>query len=218
MPLRLRRACAAFALVLLSIPAAARADAPVGVVAYVKHTSPPWLLDESSPGWAFGAVGAMSEVASGNSLAGRDGIEDPGIQVAHDIAAAWAASHGGGQVSDTPILSDRARGQSLDSPESLAKQAAGAAFVVDADPSALAISNFRFDWNHFDLDYIGAVRIIDAVSAKVVASAHCRLSPEHRADLPTHAELLADGGAKLKALIASKRDACLAKLKTDLKL
>lgn len=187
------------------------------LVAYVKHTPPPYVFDESSTGWAFGAIGMASDVASGHEIAEKDGIEDPGTGVAREIAAAYAAAQGGRLV-DAPVLSSHGRGQPRDSPESLAELAKGARYVVDADPTAISISDFRFDWTHYDLDYIDAVRIIDTSDDKVVASARCSIKSEPSAGLPTHAELLADGGARLKDLIAKKSQACLAKLRNDLKL
>lgn len=201
-------------------PAAPPSDAPAAVptgpaIAFVKHTQPPTLVDMTPGSAAFGMVGAFASIAAGHDLVVKDGIEDPSGDMAHELATAYAAAHGG-HVADAPILNDEKMTRA--SPAKLTALANGASYIVDVDPPGMNIIYFSFDWTHFDLLYLSQVRVIDVSNNKVVAQARCFLKTVKAPDLPTHDQLVADKGAMLKQVIARKSGMCLDKLKSDLKL
>jgi hypothetical protein len=183
-------------------------------VAWVKHVKPPQLMDDIAGLSAIGMIGAVAEISSGKHIVEADNIEDPSRELAETLAASWAAAHGG-QVADAPILTDKEMLRA--SAETLAKNAAGARYVVDVDPPGMTLIYFSFDWTHYDLMYLDFVRVIDVPSNKVVATGRCFIKTEKQG-AATHDALIADDGALLKQVIARKADACLIKLKEDLKL
>jgi hypothetical protein len=134
--------------------------------------------------------------------------------MAHDIAAAYAATQGG-RVADAPLLDDHKWTRAK--PGSLASEAGGANYVVDVDPPGMNLIYFSFDWTHFDLLFMSDTRIIDTGSGEIVAHSRCFLRTD-KAGAQTHDALLADHAAALKALIVAKSQACVAKMKADLKL
>jgi hypothetical protein len=185
------------------------------VVAWVKHVKPPTLVDTTAASAGFAMIGALAAISAGQAIVEKDNIEDPSHELAKAIATAYAASHGG-VVADAPILSDKEMLRA--SPEALSKAATGARYVIDVDPPAMNIIYFSFDWIHYDMLYGDVVRVIDTSNGKIIAHANCFIRSEKKPGLPTHGELLANEGALLKALIARKADACLVKLKQNLKL
>lgn len=191
------------------------APAPGPMVAYVKHTKPPLLIDQTPAAAAFGLVGTAAAMSSGNSIVLNNQIEDPSGEIAHQVALAYAAAHGA-HVADAPLSDDhkwtRAKGATL------AGEANGASYVIDVDPPGMNLIYFPLDWTHFDLMFMSFVRVIDTSNGEVVAKARCYLKPVKTADTKTHGELLADKAANLKQLIALKSQRCVDELKTALRL
>jgi len=198
-------------------PPAAPIVAPTAagpLVAYVKHTKPPVLIDTTPGKAAFAMVGAFAAISAGGAIVTDNAIPDPSGDMAHDIATAYAAAHGG-RVADAPILDDhqmtRPKG------EDLAKESNGANFVIDVDPPGMNLIYFGFDWTHFDMLFLSVARVIDTSNGKVVAHGHCFLRTD-KTGAQTHDALLADHAAALKALIVTKSQACVVQMKAELKL
>lgn len=194
-------------------PAAAASDQIV--VAYVKHTKPPVLIDTTPAKASFALIGAAAMMAAGHDIVVKNDIQDPSGDMARDIATAYAAAHAG-RVAETPISDDHVWTR----PKSgkLVEQAGDARYVVDVDPPGLNLIYFSFDWTHFDLMFSSSVRVIDTSNSQIVAKAGCFINTKKSPGLLGHSELLADNAAALKQLIVRKSQACLVALKTGLKL
>jgi hypothetical protein len=163
----------------------------------------------------FGMIGAIAAISSGQEIIDKNQIQDPTNDMAHEIAAAFAAAHGA-RVADTPIPDDPSLFRT--SAKKLTEQANGARYVVDIDAPAMELLYFPFDWNHRDLMFFTVVKIVDTSTNKVVANARCLVKTKNAPDLMSHDQLLADGAAGLKQLIARKSATCLAELRSRLKL
>lgn len=198
-----------------SASAAPPASSDAALVAYVAHTKAPVLIDTTPAKAAFALVGAAAAIAQGHQIVVDNDIKDPSGDMAREIAATYAQAHGG-RVAEAPILDEhqlvRAKG------EKLAEDANGARYIVDVDSPGMNLIYFPTDWTHFDVMFSGHVRIIDASTGQVVDKARCFIRAEKTPDAMTHSQLLADKAANLKKVIASKSEACVAKLKTELKL
>ena len=184
------------------------------VIGFVKHTKPPALIDSTPGTAAFGMIGAVASISAGNDIVGMNDIQDPSGDMAHDLAVAYAAAHGG-KVAEAPLLDahkwTRAKGSDL------AAESAGARYVIDVDSPGMTLIYFSFDWTHFDLSFMGTARVIDTSTGAVISRSHCFIKTNKAQALP-HSELLANHAAKLKALIVAKSEACTAVLKAGLKL
>lgn len=184
------------------------------VIGFVKHTKPPALIDSTPGKAAFGMIGAAASISAGNDIVGMNDIQDPSGDMTHELAVAYAAAHGG-RVADAPLLDahkwTRVKGTDV------AAEAAGARYVIDVDSPGMTLIYFSFDWTHFDLMFMATARVIDTSDGAVISKAHCFIKTD-KSQAQTHADLLADHAAKLKALIVSKSEACTAVLKTGLKL
>ena len=198
-----------------ALPQTPPAAGEVSLIAYVKHTKAPVLIDSTPGKAAFALIGTVAMISAGHDIVVADDIQDPSGDMAHEIAAAYAAVHGG-RVADAPLLDDHLLTRAKTS--SLAEESNGARYVVDADPPGLNLIYFPLDWAHFDLMFSGAVRIIDTSNDKIVLRANCFMKPHNSPEAMGHGELLADHGAALKLLIAKKSQACIDKMKADLKL
>ncbi len=185
------------------------------LIAYLKHTKAPVLIDSTPGTAAFAMIGAFAAISAGKSIVADNAIQDPSGDMAHELATAYAASRSG-RVAETPLSDDHLL--TLAKSESLADQANGAGYVVDVEPPGMNLLYFSLDWSHFDLLFLSRVRIIDTSNGQVIARARCFLKSQKTPGAMTHAELLADGAAALKQLIASKSQACVVKMKADLKL
>jgi hypothetical protein len=190
------------------------------LVAYTGHFSPPQLTD-MTPGSAmltaaFGVAGAIAEMGTGREIVMGYHIADPSGDMAREIATAYGAAHGA-EVADDPVA-EGGEGLLRTKPETLAKLAGGAQYIVEVESPGMTLMYFSFDWKHRDLMFLSTVRIIDVPTAKVIAHARCFLRAQQSPDLLTHDQLLEDNAAALKRLIVSKSEACVAKMKSDLKL
>lgn len=196
-------------------PAATPSSSDAVVVAFVAHTKAPVLIDTTPGKAAFAVVGAVAMIAQGHQIVVDNDIKDPSGDMAREIATAYAQAHDG-RVADAPILDEhqlvRAKA------EKLAEGADGARYIVDVDSPGMNLSYFPFDWIHFDMMFSSRVRIIDTSTGNVVDKARCFIKAEKTPDSMTHGQLLADKAANLKKLIANKSEACVVKLKAELKL
>jgi len=185
------------------------------LIAYTQHSKPPGLIDMTVGSAELGLIGLGIAVSAGKDIVERDGIIDPSTEMARQIAAAYAAAHGLRVASD-PIPD--APNILLTKPDKLAAEANGARYVVDVNPPGMELIYFSLDWTHRDLMFLSSVRIIDATNGKVVANARCFIKTKKTPDLMTHDQLQENHSAGLKLLIQHKTDACMADLKTHLKI
>ena len=195
--------------------AAPSVSSEVAVIAYVKHTKPPLLVDSTPATAGFAMVGALAAIAAGHSIVVDNEIQDPSGDMAREIASAYAAAHGA-RVADGPVLDGHLWAAAK--AESLAEKSTDARYVVDVEPPGMTLIYFTFDWTHFDLIFGTRARIIDTSNNRVISQARCFMRTEKSPDLLGHQQLLADRAAALKLLIIRKSEACVAKMKADLKL
>jgi hypothetical protein len=183
-------------------------------IAYARHAKSPALVDGTPVVALLGLVGAGIGVASGHDIVSRHAIADPSSDMARTIAAAYATAKGGHVVeAPVPYPSTRARrGAGADQD----KPAIPATYVVDVDPPSMILLYFATDFFHYDITFDSRVRIIDAADGRVVAMAKCSLSTQKAGTMVTRGQLLDDNAARLKQLIASKSEACVASMRTRL--
>jgi hypothetical protein len=197
------------------IPAALAADAPV--VTYVVRPIKPQLIDTTPGRASFALVGAFASMAAGTQVVADNDIQNPGNDVAIDLARAYATAHGY-RLTDTPVVIADPHQMLQTKAGTLSIKAEGAHYVVDVDSPGMNLIYFSLDWGHFDLMYIQNARVVDTTDNRVVANAKCFLKPKKTPEARTHGELMADHAAGLKLLIKAKAQQCAAIMKTQLKL
>ncbi|WP_238319594.1 hypothetical protein, partial [Xanthomonas maliensis] len=63
--------------------------------------------------------------------------------------------------------------------------------------------------NNYRVNYVAKLRLFDSARKTIVAEALCVRIPEYSADAPSHAQLLANRAAVLKAHLRRSADACV---------
>jgi hypothetical protein len=140
-------------------------------------------------------------------------IQDPSEDLARAIAGGLAEAKGG-LLANGPIARDQWRGPDRQN----AVETVGARYVVEVAPAALSLSYFSLDWRHYDITFGTTAQVIDPVDGRVVSKAKCFVGMDHSAPLLRRHELLENHAEKLRAAVAKKASACLAKLEAGLDL
>jgi hypothetical protein len=217
----LRKICAWSAIVAAAAvgsAAAAQATGPATdaqtvaqMVAYVAHPEPPKFTD-----WKSGHTGFMlrgEAKGAGEQIVQTYGIPNYGNETARQIAKAYASAHGLALAS-APIT------------VAPSHPLPGARYVVDAGIPEMTLAQLSrsFIWPadpQVYLIYAQDVQILDGATRQVVAKASCHLGYDgglFAQSLPTHAQVLGDGGAGLKRLVRERADKCIAVLEKRLGL
>ena len=200
-------------------PAAQPASAPAAdagpVIGYIKHTKPPSLIDQTIASAEMGLIGAAVAISAGHDIVNANNIEDPSVDVARQVAAAYAASQGG-HVAGAPISDDQMPPKTRI--EDIGHFAAGARYVVNVAPVNMEIIYFVTDPLRRDLMVASVGQIVDASTGKVVAKGRCFVKSEKVGDRYTHDQLLDNQAAALKTLIVRKSQECAEKMEASMKL
>jgi hypothetical protein len=200
-------------------PAAQAPSAPPAdtgpVVGYIKHTKPPFMVDQTIASAELGMIGAAVSISAGHDIVKANNIEDPSVDVARQVAAAYAATQGG-HVADAPISDDQVPPKTK--MEDIGHFAAGARYVVNVAPVNMEIIYFVTDPLRRDLMLGSTGEIVDASSGKVVAKGRCFVKSEKVGERYTHDQLLDNEAAALKTLIARKSQECAEKMEASMKI
>lgn len=158
---------------------------------------------------AFAVLGAVAMEESGKTIVAENAIEDPATTVSRDLVTA-AQSHYGIVPASTPPAS-------IDTTDvtQLAHAAKGADYLLDVQSYGQSFNYFPTDWSHYWVSTIINVRVIDVPKAKLIAEGHCAVDTRNDATHPTRAELLADGAARLKAILDAQSAQCSLKFKRE---
>ena len=183
------------------------AHAPAGpLVAYRVHRAPPTFIMMTPGKGAFAMIGAVAAIADGKRLAKEHGLEDPADTAAAELASDLARARGG-TVANSPILLDD------DHKDLVSSNIEKARFIVDVAATGITAAYFPFDWTHYGLTYSSAFRVIDGSTGAVLAKGRCGLKAKKTPESPTYDELMANDGARLKAMIGDANSTCLAQFK-----
>ncbi|MBS0388290.1 MAG: hypothetical protein JSR15_07395 [Proteobacteria bacterium] len=165
-------------------------------------------------GGMFGAIGGAAAGASmaseGENIIRSDKIEDPALVVGKAVLDMFAARDHLTVEDAHGVLT---QGQK---PEEIIKPYPGVNMVLDIETVNWTAMYFPMNWSHYGVMYSIKATLIDAATAKPVAEAFCAARPKKTDQSPTKAELLADGGARLKAMSAEAADHCREELETKL--
>lgn len=150
---------------------------------------------------AFGVVGALATVSAGNEIVKENGIEDPAPVLEQSLFteartrySVVAATNARVHVDTTDI-------------GKMARAASGADLLLDVQ-SGSYLRYFPTNWNHYFVTSGYHVALIDVRSASVIATADCGQTTKDDPSPPTKDELLADKASRLKAILATQREAC----------
>jgi len=200
----------------LSPSPVAAPSAPAGpLIAYVKRTKPPFLLDQTIAAAELGMIGAIAAISAGHDIVAKNSIEDPSGDVAHRIAVAYAATQSG-QVAEAPISDDQMPPKTK--PDEIGKYAGTARYVVVVAPVNMEIIYFVTDPLRRDLMLSSSGEIIDTSNGKVIAKGRCFIKSEKVGQRYNHDTLLADQAAGLKSLIVQKSEQCANKMEEQMKI
>jgi hypothetical protein len=158
---------------------------------------------------AFALVGAVAMIEAGNAIVKDNGIDDPTTLLGQNLISEAEVRYG--VVAATPPS------VAIDTTD-LAKMAHTAGYadlLLDVQSLGGQFRYFPTDWSHYAVDSAFKVRLLDVHSAALIAEGFCRQTTQKDASPPTKDELLADHAARLKAILAAQRDACLQQLKKD---
>jgi hypothetical protein len=158
---------------------------------------------------AFALLGVAAMISAGNEIMQKNGIEDPVPILGEDLLA--AAQEHYGVIAATPAR------VSIDTTDigRMAHAAKGADLLLDVHSLGSQFRYFPTDWSHYAVDSTFKVLLIDVPKGSLIAEGFCRQTTQKDPSPPTKDELLADGAARLKAILTSQREACLEQLKKD---
>jgi hypothetical protein len=158
---------------------------------------------------AFALVGAIAMIEAGKTIVKENDVQDPAPVLAQGLLSEAATHFGVIPAPDLSVVID-----TTDVPK-LAHAAAGADLLLDVQSMGNQFRYFPTDWSHYAVDSAFKVRLIDVRSSSLLAEGFCRQTTQKEPSPPTKDELLANRAARLKAILETQRDACLAQLKKD---
>jgi len=164
-------------------------------------------------GALFGAVGgaamAIRAINEGNALVKVNQITDPADSIALSLTNSLATSASATVVG--PVVAAGAK------PADIAAAAPGAHYVVDVRTIGWGTMYYLADLSRYGIIYQARMQVIDTTTKAVVAEAYCIQRPVkgQASTAPTYNELVADGAAKLKAMLAQASENCAAQFRTE---
>ena len=160
-------------------------------------------------GSLFGAIGAAVVVAvastasAGNSLVRENGIPDPAYEIAEELARSMEAKYGTkyAGIGSSIISGDEA--------SSVAAAYKTTPLALDVKTLNWGFVYFPTDWSKFRVRYSASLRLIDTITANVIAEGDCSSAPEKTDDSPTYDELVGNGASRLMAEIKKAARYCV---------
>jgi hypothetical protein len=161
---------------------------------------------------AFSLLGDVFMRNEGNRIVNENGVSDPAIGIARDLAQSLGASGGPKLAAGSlPIVSND------DSPAALSARASGAALVMRVRTRDWRTWYYTTNFNRYRARVEVSAELIDTATRTVFAQAHCDESSPSSADAaPTYEEMVADGARRLKEELARAQSACVVTLKKGL--
>lgn len=164
---------------------------------------------------AVGAAQGAVSVASGSASASKDGLQDPANVIGAKVAALVGPSLGA-VPADQPVVLEEVK-LTGSANQKAAELAGGARYLVNVQTELVgtvwaSYATWPLDFKHYIVEYLGRVTVHDAQAGKDVFSGRCMVFSKRGPDLPTHEEMYADGGARLKIYLAEAADDCVAQL------
>jgi hypothetical protein len=151
--------------------------------------------------FAGAAMAINSEMQAGDKLLSADAIDDPAPAIAHAVAEAYAASHGG-ETAEAPADWDGA-------------SAGSARYLVKVATVGWGFTYYPLDWGHYHLDYDAKLELVDVASKRVLAKGTCSHKADAASERFSYDELTGNGGAALKSQLKSIADECVAQFKAE---
>jgi hypothetical protein len=169
------------------------------------------VAEAAALGAAHGAVSA----ASGSASASKDELQDPANMIGAKVAA-LVGPNLGAVPADKPVVFEEAK-LTGSANEKAAQLAGGARYLVNVQTELVgtvwaSYATWPLDFTHYIVEYMGHITIHDVQAGKPVFSGRCQVFSKRGPDLPTHAEMYADDGARLKVYLAEAVDDCVAQL------
>lgn len=158
---------------------------------------------------AFAVVGAVAMIEAGKTIVKENDVQDPSPVLTQGLLSEAEQRFGVVPAANPIVAVD-----TTDIPK-LAHAASGADLLLDVQSMGSQFRYFPTDWSHYAVDSAFKVRLIDVHSGTLVAEGYCRQTTQKDPSPPTKDELLADKAARLKSILATQRDACLAQLTKD---
>jgi len=158
----------------------------------------------------FGMLGAAAGISTGRKIVADNKVDDPANAIAAGLSQALQASQGAQPLAQRLQVD-------TDDVAQIANAAKGKArFVVDVKTISWTSAYFPFDWTHYRIMYAAHARLIDADTQKVLAQGMCKQVPETNDGAPTYEELFGNGAARMKTILATHAENCVASLKRDM--
>ena len=157
-----------------------------------------------TPGKAvFGMFGAVAMIHAGNEIVKNDGIQDPAIDISHQLAEELVK-----RDADT-ILSSPAVVAANDNPAILVKTYPGADLIIDVKTIQWMYAYYPSKWQKYHVNYAARVRLLDGSTGALVAQQLCKIDPTDPSNPPSGDALTADQGALLKQLLKEAGNTCV---------
>lgn len=178
---------------------------------------PPFSATKSSgvaAGALFGAVGgaamAIRALHEGEIIVKTNGVQDPADMISARLTERLAAA-GSAKVGDVIVIDPKIERQQT------AVTPASAQYLLSVNTLNWGTLYYVSDWSHYGVLYSARMQLIEVSTNKVIAVSFCQVSPEKKpgVNAPTFDELVADGAARLKALLDEAGQTCLAKFTSE---
>lgn len=151
---------------------------------------------------SLGLLGIAAAAADGKQIRDHNAIENPAPQVTQVLLAAAQQHYGVSAAAPAPMSvasEDAAAG---------ARAAHGADLVFDVEPTGGSLQPLLRQSGRYFVTSDLRFRVIDVPTGRVIGDA-TRVRTTQHPELPTRDELLAERGARLKAILGAQRDFCL---------
>lgn len=156
-----------------------------------------------------GAIGGSVATDNGNQLVRDDAIPDPALNISAKVRP---QVEGLLKPSAENVLSDV--NTKLTDEAALSKAAGNSGVVFEVQTVNWGFIYFPFS-THYRATFAMRARLIDANTGKRIAQAPCAYQSDEDG-APTYDEMLADQGARLKAMLSAGTDVCLATIQKSL--
>lgn len=181
-------------------------------LAVSRYNELPSFAAQTAVNVQFGALGLASAQSSGNKMIKNNGIEDPALSIAREIAQGLAANYRVKVIEADQFVPLNSK------VDALVKTFADYDFILDVKTLGWGSIYFTSDWNNYRVMYSAHARLIDVANKTVLAEGLCSHVPDYgnTDDAPTYEQL--ENGEGLRASLANSVAFCADTIQAATKL
>ena len=178
-----------------------------GSLVSILETQPMIMHNQSSKA-AFGVLGSVANVASGDKLVKDINLENPAPAMEASLKAYLTSKTGLNAGTDLDYSAKDAK-----KPKKLPLGEAD--YVLDVTTKLWGVNYFPTNWVNYQTYYTGDITLFDGTTGDIVAQNVCQYKyPETAAESPSYTELVSNNGTLLKANVQRLADRCVEDFKT----